>query len=83
MKVVKREFQYYYYLEKVVLHYSCMPQNPPNTVSIRDAATMLSCTIDYVYKLVWGKRLPGAKRNKGGWHIPVESVQQYREDHKK
>lgn len=58
-----------------------MPQ--ANTISIKDAARMLGCTIDYIYKLVWGDRLPGAKKGKTGWEIPVEAVQQYRKDHKK
>jgi len=55
-----------------------------NTLSIKDAARMLGCTIDYIYKLVWGDRLPGAKKGKsGGWEIPVEAINQYRNDHKK
>jgi excisionase family DNA binding protein len=45
-----------------------------NQVSPREAALKLGTRIDYVYALVWARKLPAEKID-GRWRIPISAVE--------
>lgn len=47
-----------------------------NTISVSEASRLLGVRLDYVYRLLWGSTLDGAK-NDGVWKIKLDSVQAY------
>jgi excisionase family DNA binding protein len=44
------------------------------TVSVRQAAQRLNCTLKWVYDLLYSGRLPGQKVGGKQWRIPLSAV---------
>lgn len=47
----------------------------PASLSVREAAVRMGCTLKYVFDLLYSERLPGAKKVGGRWQIPAEAVE--------
>ena len=52
------------------------------TLTVRETAAALNCTIGHVYNLLWTQRLT-AERDLKGWKISAASVQLYINNKKK
>lgn len=56
-----------------------MPSKSQN-FTVRDAAAQLSCTITYVFQLLWTNRFPGAYKRNRAWLIPAADLQHYKKE---
>ena len=56
--------------------------NRQSSMSVREAAQRLGVTLDYLQRLLWANRLPGAQKERGRWAIPSAAVKEYVERRK-
>ena len=50
------------------------------SITVREAAVRLSCTLTHVYNLVRAERLTGAYKEDGEWKIPLTSLKGHEEN---
>jgi excisionase family DNA binding protein len=46
------------------------------TISVKEAAREMHCTVTCVYQLLWGNRLEGARKEGKQWRIPASTIRQ-------
>lgn len=51
------------------------------TLTVRESAQRLGCTLKYIYDLLYSGRLAGIKIGKK-WRIPVEAIQAWLNTHR-
>lgn len=47
-----------------------------NTLSVKEAAQEMGCTITYIFQLLWAGRLEGATKQGKRWCIPVSAIEE-------
>ena len=49
---------------------------PQKTLSVRETAQRLGCSLKWVFDLLYAAKLTGAEKVRGQWRIPVAAIEQ-------